>query len=217
MIVSVRLRDSSRSRRSSRSSIGGNFRPSYTRCKSPPSQYTVRSNHLGSSRPPPLPAYRGWRRSRRVHRCRDEACRWRSRSRSTCSYVRHYSVPEPRPQAAHRQRRPGGAACHAVFAVPPMNGSPRQTAVHPWPHLLSDVDSPYAPRVSARYRDFTANAIPARQHCIACSSPAWRPSPAELDGSSTRAQRVAVGGAGSTPHLDPAILGSGTSATAQTR
>jgi hypothetical protein len=162
VIVSARLRRSARSRHSSRSSTRDRYRPNCRNLSnSRPSQHRPRSSHPGSSKLRRHPACQGWMRSRRVCRRRDEACPSRSHSRCRCSYVPLYSALESRPRSAHRQRRPGDATCHAVFVVSPTNESLRRTAVHPWPHLLSGVDWSSAPRVSARYREFTPDAIAA--------------------------------------------------------
>jgi hypothetical protein len=76
LIVSIRLRHSSRSRRSSRSSRRGTRRPNCRSLSSIlPSQHMPRSSHPGTSRPRRLRACQGWMRSRQVHCCRDGAYR----------------------------------------------------------------------------------------------------------------------------------------------
>ena len=52
------------------------------------------------------------------------------------------SAPRRKAGGEHHpeRRRPGGAVCRDVSAASPANGSPRRTAVHPWPRLLSRFD-----------------------------------------------------------------------------
>jgi hypothetical protein len=140
LIVSVKLRHSARSRRSSRNSTPGSCRPS---CKSRSnillSPHTPHSSHPGLNRLRHLRACREWTRSRRVRRCKGEACPSRSHNRHRCSYVQPCFVPESRPRLGHRSRQPSGAMCRAVFPESRTNGPPHPIAVHPWPHLLSRV------------------------------------------------------------------------------